>query len=135
MLLAVFSVLFLSVSVPAATKLNKRQLSIYVGGTYRLSPTSGKASKWTSSDPSIATVSSNGTVTGISKGTATISCTVSGKTASCTLNVRTKRMSKYISNGRVRVWMNMLGAVESGGQQYGKRNYTSFAGPGANSSA
>ncbi len=37
--------------------------------------------------------------------------------------------SKYVSNKYARVWMNILGAVETGGQVYGQRNYSSFIGP------
>lgn len=37
--------------------------------------------------------------------------------------------SKYVSHAYAKVWLNILGAVETGGQVYGKRNYSSFIGP------
>lgn len=37
--------------------------------------------------------------------------------------------SKYVSNKYAQVWLNILGAVETGGQEYGQRNYSSFIGP------
>ena len=37
--------------------------------------------------------------------------------------------SKYVSSANAKVWLNILGAVETGGQVYGERDYTSFIGP------
>ena len=125
--------LLLPVTANAAVTLNKIQTSVYVGGSLRLSPSSGTATGWSSSDRSIATVNSNGLVRGVRKGTCTISCKVSGSTLKCTMNVRTKKTSRYVTNAQAKVWLNLLGAVESGSQTYGKRNYSAFAGPGANS--
>lgn len=121
-----------SMAKAASVTLNKIQTSVYKGSTVKLTPSKGKATNWKSSKPSIATVNSSGLVTGIKKGTCTISCTVSGQTLKCTMNVRNKKMSKYVSNAKAKVWMNILGAVESGGMVYGNRNYAAFAGPGAN---
>ncbi|MBR2259152.1 MAG: Ig-like domain-containing protein [Blautia sp.] len=118
--------------VSAAVTLNKIQTSVYVGGSVVLKPTSGKATKWKSSNTSIATVNSSGKVVGRRKGTCTIMCKVSGKTLSCTMNVRLKNTSAYVTNAQAKVWLNILGAVESGGQVYGRRDYAAFAGPGAN---
>ncbi len=42
---------------------------------------------WTSSDTSIATVSNNGVVTGVAKGTVTITATAGGKEATCTVEI------------------------------------------------
>lgn len=41
--------------------------------------------------------------------------------------------SKYVSSKYTKVWLNILGAVETGGQVYGKRNYSSFVGSYASS--
>ncbi len=129
-----FLCLFITVPAGAATvTLNKVQTSVYVGKTVKLAPTSGKAKNWRSSKPSIATVSSSGVVTGRRKGTSTIYCTVGGKTLKCTMNVRNKNRSKYVTNAQAAVWLNVLGAVESGGMVYGHRDYACFANPGENS--
>ena len=135
LVMIIFSVLLFSVSAAAAPKLNKKQLSIYIGQTFPLTVSSGSGSSWASSAPSVASVSSRGVITGISKGTAAITCTAGGKKLTCIVNIRKRRLSKYVSNGYVKIWMNMLGAVESGGMVYGQRDYTCFAGPGANTSA
>ena len=117
-------------SVSAATpKLNKVEARTYVGRTFRLYPSSGKATNWRSYNTKVATVSKNGAVTGRKKGTATICCTVSGKTLKCTVNVQNTQTSKYVSNKYAEVWLNILGAVETGGQSYGNRNYASYIGP------
>ena len=77
--------------------LNKTALTLNVGKTSTLSATAGpsdannKTVKWTTSDSSVATVSSTGEVKGIKKGTATITVTAadgSGKKATCTVTVK-----------------------------------------------
>lgn len=55
-------------------------LSQTLGYTAQLTVSGGTASSWSSSNENVATVSSNGTVTGHSKGTATITCTLSDGT-------------------------------------------------------
>ena len=52
-------------------------LSQKLGYTAQLSVRGGTAVGWSSSDESVATVSGSGLVTGVSKGTATITCTLS----------------------------------------------------------
>ncbi|MGN1118193.1 MAG: Ig domain-containing protein, partial [Acutalibacteraceae bacterium] len=74
---------------------NQSVISIYVTETYKLnatvSPTEAedKTVVWTSSNESVATVSSKGTVTGKKAGKAVITCTTkdTGKSASCTVIV------------------------------------------------
>ncbi len=61
--------------------------SLAVGQTVDLSVTPAYGYvKWTSSDTSVATVS-NGTVTGVAGGTATVTATVRGQTMSCSVTV------------------------------------------------
>ena len=70
----------------------KSNTQILVGGTETLTPTFTPADatpsvKWTSSDETVATVSSSGVVTGVASGTATITATVGPYSASCTVKV------------------------------------------------
>ena len=67
--------------------------------TAKISPENATAGDitWTSSDEAIATVSSDGTVTGISKGTATVTATVSGKSGTCEVTVTQEVQSVEIS--------------------------------------
>jgi len=79
----------------SGVSLNKSSTSLFVGNTETLSATvtpSDAANKnvtWNSSNSTIATVSADGLVTGISVGTAVITATTvdGGKTASCTVTV------------------------------------------------
>ena len=72
--------------------LSENALTLTVGGTGTLTATvspgnaTNRAVTWTSSDTAVATVS-NGVVTAVSPGTATITARSGGKTASCTVNV------------------------------------------------
>jgi uncharacterized protein YjdB len=75
--------------------LDKTSTSLLIGKSEKLIPTIAPATattqtvRWSSSDETVATVSGNGTVTGVSAGTATITVTTDdgGKTASCTVTV------------------------------------------------
>ena len=76
--------------------LNKSSLSLEALDTYQLTATANpttaydKTVKWTSSDTSVATVSEDGLVTAVGKGTATITATataVEGVSKSCTVTV------------------------------------------------
>ena len=123
------------VSAAATPKLNYYQKSIYLGKTLQLEATSGTVQSWTSSDSSIVSVNSHGVVTGHKIGTAKIYAKFSTKTLNCTVNVRPVNKSKYISNSQMRVMLNVLGAVETGGQVYGQRDYADFTSPYTNSGA
>ena len=77
--------------------LNKTSLTVKKGATSTLSATAGpsdannKTVKWTTSDSSVATVSSAGEVKGVKRGTATITATAadgSGKKATCSVTVK-----------------------------------------------
>lgn len=83
------------VYVEAAVKINKSKVTIYVGNTYilKISGTSAKT-KWTTSDKSVATVSSKGKVTGKKKGTATITATVGSKKYTCKVTVKNPSISE-----------------------------------------
>lgn len=87
-----------------SVKLNKTSLSLKIGNTAYLSATvrpsgANKKVTWTSSDPSVATVSSAGKVTGIKAGTSTITATTvdGGYTAVCQVTVAAKMISASIN--------------------------------------
>lgn len=74
----------------AGLKLNKKNITIKVGRSYKLKVKGkykGKV-KWKSDKKRIATVSSKGVVKGISKGTANITAKVAGKIMKCKVNVK-----------------------------------------------
>ena len=74
-------------------KLNSSSISLYVKDSIYISASvSGKSSKvtWKSSNSSVATVDSNGKVTGVKAGTAKITASVGGKKAVCTVTVKKK---------------------------------------------
>lgn len=78
------------IEVQAATiSLNKKSTSVYIGKTTQLKVNNyiGKI-KWTSSNTSIATVSSTGKVKGKKAGTVIISARAGKKTLKCKVNVR-----------------------------------------------
>ena len=77
-----------------AISLNKPKLTLNTDGkskTYQLTSSYSKPENviWSSSDPSIATVSASGLVTGVKDGTATITATVDGASVSCKVTVKT----------------------------------------------
>ena len=77
-----------------AISLNKPELTLNTDGkskTYQLTSSYSKPENvvWSSSDPSIATVSESGLVTGVKDGTATITATVDGASVSCEVTVKT----------------------------------------------
>lgn len=85
--------------------LNKTTLELVVEGTETLTATvkpdnaSDKAVSWTSSDTAIATVDTNGKVTAVKEGTATITVTTkdAGKKAECKVTVKAKTTETGIS--------------------------------------
>ena len=84
-----------------SVSLNTTYSNLNVGDTLKLTATinpsnaDNKNVKWTSSDPSIATVDSNGNVKGIKTGIATITVTTEdkAKTAICTVNVVSNKVT------------------------------------------
>jgi len=77
------------ITVKNPIKLNATSKTLYKGNTYTLkvSGTSKKVT-WSSSNKSVATVSSKGKVTTKKAGTATISAKVDGKTLKCKITVK-----------------------------------------------
>lgn len=81
-----------SVAVTSVS-LNKTSASIGVGGTEQLIATvkpddaTSTTVTWTTSNSSVATVSSSGLVTGRASGTATITASCGGKQATCTVTI------------------------------------------------
>lgn len=80
--------------LPVSVSLDASAATLYVGGSRKLNATvapadaSDKSLTWTSSNNAVATVNSNGVVTAVAKGTATVTVsTINGKTATCTVTV------------------------------------------------
>lgn len=98
-----FAVSVQAISPVSKMSLNASKASVFVGQSYNLSiakmvdakgnPVNPGVSgvKWTSSNTKVATVDSNGKVTALAKGTATITCKAldgSGKSAKCKVTVK-----------------------------------------------
>lgn len=80
----------------ASVVVTPASVSITVGSTTTLgaeprtasgSPVSGKTPSWTSSDPSVATVSTGGVVTGVAPGTTTVTATIDGQSGTASVTV------------------------------------------------
>lgn len=70
-------------------KLNREDMTLSVGETFQLENTGiTTAQTWSSSNPSVATVNSNGTVTGVSVGTATVTMSYDGNSLTCIVRVK-----------------------------------------------
>ncbi len=91
-----------------SVSLDKNSLSLSLGGTYGLTATvspsnaTNKAVSWTSSNTSVATVSSSGLVTAKAAGNTTITVrTADGnKTATCSVTVNAKTLSSITISGQ-----------------------------------
>ncbi|MCF0132942.1 MAG: Ig-like domain-containing protein [Blautia sp.] len=117
-----------------AASLNCYEGALYEGKTFQLKVTGGTVKSWKSADPSIASINSNGLITARSKGSVKVGAYLTdGSKLICVVNVRSKKYSKYLTNSQAMVMLNIIGAVESGGQVYGQRDYACFDGPGQNS--
>jgi len=88
---------YVVVNYSNAITLDQTSTSVYEGNTVTLTATTipaGQAVTWESDAPAIASVSDTGVVTGLSKGTATITVTLDAVTsASCTVEVLEKTIS------------------------------------------
>lgn len=83
----------------ASIKISNSSAVVPVGMYKKISVsgTKGKVS-WTTSNKSVATVSSSGTITGKKSGTATISAKAAGKTLRCKVTVVNRYNSKQVGN-------------------------------------
>ena len=83
------SMLIMPVSVNAAAKLNKKSITLNVKKTYtlKLTGTKGKVT-WTSSNRSVASVTSKGVVKAVKKGTATITARYGKNKLTCKITVK-----------------------------------------------
>ena len=87
---------------PTSVSLNVTKKTLNVGQQFTLTATvnpsnaSNKSVTWSSSNTSVATVSSTGVVKAVAKGTATITAkTSNGKKATCTITVEKKTVTYY----------------------------------------
>lgn len=90
MFLMVVNVLLINTAtVDAAPKINKKEVTLYVGQTtsLKISDTKSKA-KWKSSKTSVATVNSKGKVTAKKSGSATITAAAGSKKYTCKVTVK-----------------------------------------------
>ena len=108
---------------------------VKVGGTKKITPTvtyNGETIKdaavtWSSSDESVATVDkSTGTITGVKKGTATITaeCTYNGKTFSSTIDVDVVYDGFFVSKDQTEVNLTQGGTQEIVWQVLDMGNFT-----------
>lgn len=77
--------------------ISKTSVTIYVGNSVVLKMNnvpSGKTATWNSSDKNVAEVDSNGNVTAISQGKATITATIAGTSYNCQVTVKKPAISK-----------------------------------------
>lgn len=75
--------------------LKKTKVNLQVGGKTRLRINGGtEKAKWKSSNPSVVTVNSNGTLRGKKIGKATITATINGYKLSCKVNVYTHMLNR-----------------------------------------
>ena len=86
-----------TISVEASSiRMNTTKKTLYVKKTYTLKLVgTKKKAKWSSSNKSVATVSSTGRVTAKKKGTATITAKVGNKKYTCKITVKPAQINKY----------------------------------------
>jgi len=128
-----------TVSDVNSVTLNKTSLSLFPNETETLTATTnpaGGAITWTSSNASVASVSTNGKVTANVAGSATISAKSGNKTANCAVTVKSLNGGVLI-NGRVWATRNVdnfrtfASAPESAGKFYQYNRTTAWAATGS----
>lgn len=99
---------------PVSVSLNQNTISLYEGGSTQLTATvlpgdaTDKSVEWSSSDTDIASVSQNGTVTGVCAGNATITATTKdgSLTATCSVTVISVPVPGAVDLGLSVKWAN-----------------------------
>lgn len=100
----------------ATVKLNKTSLTLYTDNSYTLNISgTTKAAKWTTSNKSVATVSTKGVVKGIKAGSATITATVSNMRYTCKVTVPVIKLNKTLLSVEIgeTYTLNMSGTTKS----------------------
>ena len=121
------------VSEPTLT-VEQANVSIAVGETAQLNATVQGASQtitWTSSDESVATVDANGVVTGVKKGTATITASANGIKDTTEVRIQSNQRS---SNGKSNTSSNNGKSNSSGSSSSGKTSSGSDSSSSSSSS-
>ncbi len=144
LLLAVMLTMLFAVSVNTqaasykSNGMNRLQRNMHVGKHFTLK-SNKNVSYWTVNNSKVVSIKSQGNsvrVTAKKRGTTRVYAHLkNGKKTYCVFNVRKNKKSAYITDSQMNVMLNIMGAVESGGQVYGNRNYSAFIGPGANVSS
>ena len=91
---ALIAALLLGLAIPVAVNAangsitrNKSAVELYVGEKYQITAKNGDGAVWSSSDPSVVLVDSEGNLFGASVGSATVKAEKDGETAECTVYV------------------------------------------------
>ncbi len=96
-----------SVSAASGASLNKTKATVSVGRYVKLKVQNTKKSvTWSSNKPSVAKVSKKGKVTGVKKGTATITAKVGKRKLKCTVKVKPNEWSTSKNLKKINSWEN-----------------------------